>query len=107
MKKRINVILAALTVIMMLLTGCSPSGSSAGTSSTVSGRVKNSNIVVAMASDLVTLDPADTNMTLDGGVQRLIMDGMFGFDKNGKVIDMLATGYKANSDATQFTMDWM
>lgn len=104
MKKRINVILAALTVIMMLLTGCSPSGSSAGTSSTASGRVKNSNIVVAMASDLVTLDPADTNMTLDGGVQRLIMDGMFGFDKNGKVIDMLATGYKANSDATQFTI---
>ena len=30
--------------------------------------------------DFTTLDPLDTSDTLSGGVQRLIMDGLFGFD---------------------------
>lgn len=103
MKKGLHILAATLIVASMLFTGCSKSGAS-GSGATSSERVKDSNIVVATASDIVTMDPADTNMTLDGGIQRLIMDGMFGFDKNGKVIDMLATGYKANADATQFTI---
>lgn len=104
MKKRLHILAAALVAASVLFTGCSSSGSSGAASASTGERVKDSNIVVAMASDLVTLDPADTNWTLDGGIQRLIMDGMFGFDKDGKVIDLLATGYKANSDATQFTI---
>lgn len=116
MKKRISTFGAVLAVVAVLLSGCSSSGgassgtnssSAAGTAtaSSASGeRVKASDIVIADASDIITLDPADTNMTLDGGIQRLIMDGMFGFDKDGKVINMLATGYKANDNATEFTI---
>lgn len=69
-----------------------------------SGRSEDSNIVVALSTDIVTLDPADTTNTLDGGIQRLIMDGLFGFDENMKVINMLATGYEANEDATEYVI---
>ncbi len=104
MKKGLHILAASLLAASIIFTGCSKSSAPSSGAASSGSRVQNSNIVVATASDFVTMDPADTNMTLDGGVQRLIMDGMFGFDKDGKVIDMLATGYKANSDATQFTI---
>ena len=31
---------------------------------------------------LYTSDPMDTSDTLSGGVQRMMMDGLFGFDEN-------------------------
>ena len=50
------------------------------------------------------MDPVDTSDTLSGGIQRLIMDGMFGFDDNLRQIPLLATGYTANEDATEYVI---
>lgn len=61
-------------------------------------------IVTAVNVDFTTMDPMDTSDTLSGGIQRMIMDGLFGFDDNMKIIPMLATGYTANDDATEFTI---
>ena len=114
MKKRVTMALSALMAAMVLFTGCASSGGASSQAGSAQGssaaasesaeRVKDSNVVAAMKADVITLDPADANQTLDGGLQRLIMDGMFGFDKDGKVINMLATGYQANDKATQFTI---
>lgn len=59
-------------------------------------------IVAACAVDFTTMDPLDTSDTLSGGVQRMIMDGLFGFDDDMGIIPMLATEYEANDDATEF-----
>ena len=112
MKKSKCKLFSILVIAAMLFTGCSSQGtavsSGAKPSQAASGasaeREKDSDITVAISSDLVTLDPADTTNTLDGGVQRMIMDGLFGFDKDMKVINMLASGYKANDKATEFTI---
>lgn len=61
-------------------------------------------IVTAVNADFTTMDPMDTSDTLSCGIQRMIMDGLFGFDDNMKIIPMLATGYTANDDATEFTI---
>ena len=65
---------------------------------------QDTDIVAAMLVDFTTMDPMDTSDTLSGGIQRLMMDGLFGFDDNMGIIPMLATGYEANDDATEFVI---
>ncbi|MDR2176797.1 MAG: ABC transporter substrate-binding protein [Treponema sp.] len=64
---------------------------------------QNTDITAAVTVDFTTLDPQDTSDTLSGGIQRLIMDGLFGFDDDMKVINLLAESYTANDQATEFT----
>ncbi|MGN0372257.1 MAG: glutathione ABC transporter substrate-binding protein [Enterocloster sp.] len=65
---------------------------------------QDTDIVAAMSVDFTTMDPMDTSDTLSGGIQRLMMDGLFGFDDDMKIIPMLASGYEANDDASEFTI---
>ena len=44
-------------------------------------------LVVAVPANLVTLDPGDANNTLDQGVCRLFMQGLFGFDRDMKAAE--------------------
>lgn len=64
---------------------------------------QDTDIVAAVNVDFTTLDPLDTSDTLSGDIQRMIMDGLFGFDKDMKVIPMLAESYEANEEATEYT----
>ncbi|QAT50062.1 glutathione ABC transporter substrate-binding protein [Caproiciproducens sp. NJN-50] len=113
MKKFKGRILAVFALTAVLFTGCGSQGAGSSSSASSQGassvsastkREADSDITVAMSSDIVTMDPADTSNTLDGGIQRLVMDGLFGFDKDMKVINMLATDYTANDNATEFTI---
>ena len=60
-------------------------------------------LVVAVPANVVTLDPGDANNTLDQGVCRLFMQGLFGFDRDMKVVPLLAESATANEHATEFT----
>lgn len=113
----------ALAAAMLGLTAC---GSSSGTTDTTTAAAggaaateettaaaavaegesvsQDTDIIGAVNVDFTTLDPLDTSDTLSGGVQRLIMDGLFGFDDEMKIIPMLATEYTANDSATEFTI---
>lgn len=126
MKKTWSSILAMLMVCALVLTACSSGGgtstadssneaASTATESTVEESTSTeestaeastgaSDIVAATDADFVTMDPADATNTMDGAVQRLIMDGLFGFDREMKVINMLATGYTANDNATEYNI---
>ena len=57
-----------------------------------------------MQVDFITIDPLDTSDTRSGGIQRLIMDGLFGFDDDMNIIPLLAESYEANDNATEFTI---
>lgn len=65
---------------------------------------QETDVVTAMQVDFITMDPLDTSDTLSGGIQRLMMDGLFGFDDDMKIIPMLAESYEANDNATEFTI---
>jgi glutathione transport system substrate-binding protein len=60
-------------------------------------------LVVAVPDNLVTLDPGDANDTLSQGVGRLMLEGLYGFDEDMKVVPKLAEAYTANATATEFT----
>lgn len=65
---------------------------------------QETDVTAAMAVDFMTMDPMDTSDTLSGGVQRLMMDGLFGFDDDMKIIPLLAESYEANEDATEYVI---
>ncbi len=123
MKKLCALVLAAA---MAALTGCGGGSNSAQTTTAAGSAAEattapvpeteaveiaagesvsqDTDIVAAMNVDFTTMDPMDTSDTLSGGIQRLMMDGLFGFDDEMAIIPMLATGYEANEDATEFTI---
>jgi len=101
-----KVIFALLMAAALTLTACGggdkkPAAPAAGGGASVS---QNTDVKAAVAVDFTTMDPQDTNDTLSGGIQRMVMDGLFGFDDKMKVYPMLASGYKANDQATEFTI---
>jgi glutathione transport system substrate-binding protein len=65
---------------------------------------QDTDIVAGITVDFTTMDPLDTSDTLSGGIQRMIMDGLFGFDDKMNIYPMLASGYTANDTATEFTI---
>lgn len=65
---------------------------------------QDTDITAAVPVDFTTMDPMDTSDTLSGGIQRMIMDGLFGFNEKMEIIPMLATEYTANDDATEFVI---
>jgi glutathione transport system substrate-binding protein len=63
---------------------------------------KKTAAVAATAGDAIVLDPHDTNDNLSYGIENTIYEGLVGFDKDMKVIPVLAESYKASDDAMTF-----
>jgi len=60
-------------------------------------------ITVALYADAISLDPEDTNDNLSLSVERVIFDGLLGFDQNMKAIPQLAASWDASADAKVYT----
>lgn len=117
--KKILSLLAAATVAASLA-ACGGSGSQTPSGTTTAASTdagtstaatepgasisRDTDITAAIPVDFTTMDPMDTSDTLSGGIQRMIMDGLFGFDDEMELIPLLATEYTANEDATEFTI---
>ncbi|MDQ2803358.1 MAG: ABC transporter substrate-binding protein, partial [Pseudomonadota bacterium] len=56
-----------------------------------------------MPTNLTGLDPADVNDTLSQSACRLMLQGLYGFDKDMNLIPVLAESYTADETATEFT----
>lgn len=59
--------------------------------------------VMAVDSTFTTLDPYDANDTLSQAVSKSFYQGLFGFDKDMKLVNVLATSYEASADARVYT----
>jgi glutathione transport system substrate-binding protein len=63
----------------------------------------SSDLTVGVPTNLTGLDPADVNDTLSQSACRLMMQGLYGFDKDMNLIPVLAESYTASEDAKEFT----
>src|SRR5258707_8691032 len=59
-------------------------------------------VVVALENNIIGLDPADLNDNLSMTATRTMLQGLYGFDKDMKMIPVLAESYEADEDATVF-----
>ncbi len=66
-------------------------------------QTKSGSLTVGVNANLLTLDPADANDTLSQSAARLMLEGLLSFDKDMKVVPLLAEKYEANDAATEFT----
>lgn len=60
--------------------------------------------VIAVASNFTTLDPYDANDTLSQAVAKSFYQGLFGFDKDMKLKNVLAESYQASADGLTYTI---
>jgi len=61
-------------------------------------------VVVAVASTFTTTDPYDANDTLSQAMAKSFYQGLFGFDKNMKMVPVLAESYTASKDGLVYTV---
>ena len=111
MKKTIILFFIALCVITPVFAGGGRDrgdapGVAAGTGVLPPGQSvsQSRDITAGVTVDFTTMDPMDTSDTLSGGLQRLMMDGLFGFDEQMNLLNLLATGYDANATANEYTI---
>ena len=61
-------------------------------------------VTLAVASTFTTLDPYDSNDTLSQAVIKSFYQGLFGFDKDLKLVNVLAEGYDVSKDGLVYTI---
>lgn len=106
MKRSYALLLSLVLLLVLALAACSSDSkdeADGGGKEQEQATKEGSDIVVAVASTLTSMDPHDTNDTLSGSVQRTIFEGLLGFDEEMNVVPMLAKEYSANDEATEFT----
>ena len=61
-------------------------------------------VVIAVQSNFTTTDPYDANDTLSQAVAKSFYQGLFGFDKDMKLVNVLAESYQAAKDGLSYTI---
>ena len=61
-------------------------------------------VVAAVASTFTTMDPYDANDTLSQAVVKSFYQGLYGFDREMKMVPVLAESYEASKDGLTYTM---
>ena len=68
------------------------------------GSAAAAELTVAVASTFTTMDPYDAGDTLSQSVAKSFYEGLFGFDKDMKLIPVLAESAAASSDGLTYTI---
>lgn len=97
-----------MLVLSTVLIGCSNSSNQSNekkndTPSEKIAKKEGKDITIAVKDNFVSMDPHDSNDTQGYSAQKTMMEGLLGFDKNMKVVPVLAESYEANDGATEFT----
>ena len=59
-------------------------------------------VTIALDANIIGLDPADLNDNLSMTASRTMLQGLYGFDKDMKLVPVLAESIDANPEATEF-----
>jgi len=61
-------------------------------------------ITVGVGDNILGLDPTDLNDSVSLSASRLFFQGLYGFDRDLKLVPVLAESTEVNSDSTQYTV---
>lgn len=98
MKRRSLVLVSMLLILSMVLTACG------GGKETSGGSKENDNkLVIATASDAITMDPVANNDSFSGNIMAQIYDGLVKIDMEGNITNNLAEDYEVSEDGLTYT----
>lgn len=106
MKKKTQMMMALVLAAVMSMTVACSSKAPANTNveTAVGAKEAKQDITIVYNSEPSSMDPHDTNDTIAYSLQKLMLEGLFSFDQDMKVIPVLAESYSANDNATEFTI---
>lgn len=97
MKRKSVALLSMLLILSIVLTAC-------GGGKNTSGNSKDNNkLVIATASDAITMDPVANNDSYSGNIMAQIYDGLVKIDMEGNIIENLAESYDVSEDGLTYT----
>jgi glutathione transport system substrate-binding protein len=103
-KQAVKLALTGLLAASVVLTGCSTSTTTSDPNSSTSTEKKRTDLTVAQAANPTTMDPQDAQDTLSFSIMKTMYEGLLGFDKDMKVIPVLADGMPTlSADAKEVT----
>jgi len=104
-KKTLTIMTLALLAVMSVTAACSSKSKAQPNVETATGAVDGKkDITIAYNSEPSSMDPHDTNDTVAYSLQKLMLEGLFSFDKDMNVVPVLAESYVANDTATEYTI---
>lgn len=90
MNKRLSSLVSALTLV--------------GLAGFAASAHASKDIVVAVQSNFTTTDPYDANDTLSQAMAKSFYQGLYGFDKDMKMVPVLADGHTVSKDGLVYTL---
>jgi glutathione transport system substrate-binding protein len=113
-RKNLFTVLIGMIAVSLALAGCS---SKSGSSSVASqppatqtnqpaqslAKKEGNKLTIGVADNFTTMDPHDSNDTLSMSAEGTMYEGLLGFDKDMKMVPVLAESYEASADAKVFT----
>jgi glutathione transport system substrate-binding protein len=94
-------VLLFVVISAVLMVGCS-SKESGGEKKTVS-QTGDKDLVIAVNENFISMDPHNTGDTNSNSVQSAMLEGLLGFDKDGKITNQLAEEYSVSDNALEYT----
>lgn len=97
--------LTAVLSLSLLVSGCGTKTSAPAANTPAANTVQKqgNSMTVAVQDNFISLDPHDTNDTLSFSAEKTMLEGLIGFDKDMKMVPILATDWQSNPAATEFT----
>lgn len=113
LRKKLTAIISLALVLSMVFTACgsgqlSGSGvsgaqSAAGSAAGTGAKSKDNDLVIAMSESVLTLDPHNMSSTTTISANRTMYESLLTFDKDMKIIPLLAKSYDISKDGLTYT----
>ncbi|MGG1679811.1 glutathione ABC transporter substrate-binding protein [Neobacillus sp. NRS-1170] len=94
-------ILLLVVISAVLVVGCSSKESSGERKA--GSKTESKEMVIAVNENFISMDPHNTGDTNSNSVQSAMLEGLLGFDQDGKIIKKLAEDYSVSDNALEYT----
>lgn len=112
LRKKATLTLALLLVLSIALTACGsgpaatqPAQSNTTGSAPAEAKSKDNDLVIATSETVLTLDPHNMTSTNTISANRTMYESLLAFDKDMKIVPLLAKSYTASSDGLVYTFE--
>lgn len=100
MKRKNLILISAMLVMSLILTAC---GGEKKDVSSSADKTASDKLVIATASDAITMDPVQNNDAFSGNIMAQVYDGLVKIDMEGNIIPNLAESFEASEDGMTYT----